>query len=311
MDFLDVTKIEPKFKHPTIFEKFDSLPKGESFILHNDHDPVPLYYQLLHERGKIFDWEYLKRGPEVFEIKITKLLPEENLRTIGEIVAEDIRKAEVFRKFGLDFCCGGHKTVKQACDEAGVSYKAVENALNLADRSSDNRSQNFNAWKPDFLADYIQNTHHVYVLEAFDLLDQISVKVAHVHGQNHPELIRIAEIYKSVEQELLHHLPDEENILFPRVKELVNSAKQTKPSESGSVLALIGKMQQEHSLVGDKMKEIRKLSKDFQPPHDACTSYKLLFAKLEEFETDLFEHIHLENNILFPKVVTLEKELLG
>src|SRR5690606_22997516 len=116
-DILDVTAIEPKFKHPRIFEKFDALDKGESFIIHNDHDPKPLYYQLLGERGNIFNWEYLEQGPEWWKVKISKKGTNETDETLGELVAKDLRKAQVFKKYGLDYCCGGKKKVKQGCSK--------------------------------------------------------------------------------------------------------------------------------------------------------------------------------------------------
>ncbi|HEU5364618.1 MAG TPA: DUF542 domain-containing protein, partial [Hanamia sp.] len=114
-NILNVTAIEPKLKHPTIFAKFDELKAGESLTIHNDHDPKPLYYQLLGERGNIFTWEYLEQGPKLWRIKISKRPEGMAEETLGEIAAKDLRKAEVFKKYGLDFCCGGKKTVKEAC----------------------------------------------------------------------------------------------------------------------------------------------------------------------------------------------------
>lgn len=117
MEKLNVTLIEPRFKHPTIFKHFDELAEGKSLIIHNDHDPKPLYYQMKAEKGNVFSWEYLTNGPEFWEVKITKVAFINGSETIGEIVAKDYRKAEVFRKFGLDFCCGGKKTLEKACEK--------------------------------------------------------------------------------------------------------------------------------------------------------------------------------------------------
>lgn len=111
-NFIDVTLIEPKLKHPTIFQVFDSLAGGETLIIHNDHDPKPVYYQLLGERGDVFNWKYLEQGPEWWDVLITKK-GEDDKETIGQIAVKDLRKAEVFKKYGIDFCCGGKKTVRR------------------------------------------------------------------------------------------------------------------------------------------------------------------------------------------------------
>ena len=129
---------------------FDKLPE------HNDHDPKPLYYQLIAERGQIFDWEYLQEGPEVWDVKISKLNIGESALTVGELVTKDFRKAEVFRNFGLDFCCGGGKSLKQACEDKGIDAVEVENALSKVDQQLKGNQMDFNAWELDFLVDYIK-----------------------------------------------------------------------------------------------------------------------------------------------------------
>ncbi|MBS1601974.1 MAG: DUF542 domain-containing protein, partial [Bacteroidetes bacterium] len=117
-NFLDVTVLEPRKKHPTVFARFDQLPEGENFTIINDHDPKPLYYQLLAERGDCFSWEYLEQGPERWRVRITR--KPQGSETLGQIVAGDFRKANVFKRYGLDFCCGGKKTVREACAEKGI-----------------------------------------------------------------------------------------------------------------------------------------------------------------------------------------------
>ncbi len=312
METLDVTKIEPRFKHSTIFQRFDALDAGGAFVIHNDHDPVPLYYQLIAERGNIFEWEYLERGPEVFEIKITKIGSKEASKTLGELATEDYRKAEVFRKFGLDFCCNGGRTLKEACSQKGIDVGAVEAALSEVDRLPAGRHQlDFSSWDLDFLADYIVNTHHKYVRSSLPLLDELSQKVARVHGRAHPEVIQIAHHYAAVAKELSDHMVKEESVLFPYIKQLTNANKNgtalARPG-FGTIANPIRMMEEEHDSAGDHSRRIRELSSDFTLPEDACASYRLLFGKLEEFEGDLFEHIHLENNILFPKSIKMEEE---
>lgn len=314
METLDVTVIEPRLKHPTIFERFDALSGNQAFVIHNDHDPKPLYYQLIGERGEVFEWEYLLNGPEIWEVKITKLSTGEKSSTIGELVASDFRKAEVFRKFGLDFCCGGKKSIKEACDEKGLDTTEVEKALKAVENQPKVREDDFNNWGLDFLADYIVNRHHKYVTEAMPMLDEFSSKVARVHGDSHPEVILIAEHYNAVANELKAHMPKEEQMLFPYIKEMVTAKNQgtsLNPAGFGSIANPIKMMEDEHVSAGENMEKIRELSGNFTLPEDACSSYSVLFGKLEEFEQDLHRHIHLENNILFKKAIELEKELLG
>lgn len=313
METLDVTKIDPRMKHPTIFGKFDGLTGGQAFVIHNDHDPVPLYYQLIAERGKVFEWEYLQKGPEIFEVKITKLNTGEKPTTIGELVANDYRKVEVFRKFGLDFCCGGYKTLKEACAEKGLKAREIESALEEIEKTPIKKQHDFNNWELDFLADYILNTHHKYVGEALPLLSEFSAKVAGVHGDSHPEVIEIANYFNAVAQELSMHMHKEEKILFPLIKKIAAAKRSGLPlpeSHCGSVEGPIGVMEAEHISAGENLEKIKELSNNYTPPQDACSSYRVLFSKLQEFELDLHEHIHLENNILFPKAIKMEKELL-
>lgn len=309
-DTLDVTKIEPRLKHPTIFEHFDALNPGENFTIHNDHDPKPLYYQLLGERGNIFSWEYLQEGPQIWLVKIAKngIDKAGNIETVGSIAAKDYRKAEVFKKFGIDFCCGGEKSLKEASAEAGISEELLKTELEKANLVTTSPSQDYNKWALDFLADYIKNTHHQYVKETAPIINGLADKVANAHGAQHPELIDVAERVKGLMTDLLGHLVKEESILFPNIKTLVSKREQGDKSPlEGSLNKAIELMHDEHDHAGEDLRYIRKITHDYALPADACNSYVYLFEKLKEFEDDLFRHIHLENNILFPKAIALEQ----
>ncbi|MHB8260001.1 MAG: iron-sulfur cluster repair di-iron protein [Bacteroidia bacterium] len=311
-NILNVTLLEPRQKHPTIFLRYDELMEGKSLTIHNDHDPKPLYYQLLGERGNTFVWEYLKEGPELWKVRITKRITGENDETLGQIAAKDLRKAQIFKKHGLDFCCGGKKTVKQACAEKGLDVTVIEQELQQADKVATMRPLPYNEWNLDFLADYIVNTHHSYVKKTLPDLRAYTAKVAKVHGEHHPELLPIHQLVEEVNDEFTAHMVKEEQMLFPYIKELAASKNRTLPLESspfGSVSGPIKMMEEEHEMVGKNMEEIRTLSNNYSLPEDACASYSLLYRMLAEFEDDLFTHIHLENNILFPKAIALEKEL--
>ncbi|HCS20261.1 MAG TPA: iron-sulfur cluster repair di-iron protein [Bacteroidetes bacterium] len=311
LNILDVTVLEPRLKHSTIFARFDELPEGATLTIHNDHDPKPLYYQMLGERGNVFIWEYLEEGPVSWKVAITRRITGENEETLGEIAAKDLRKVEVFKKYGIDFCCGGKKTIREVCLEKGLDQVQIEKELiQSGQQISTMRPPTYSDWKIDFLSDYIVNTHHSYVQKMIPELLHYAKKVAGVHGQAHPELISINSLVQEVCTELVNHMAKEEKVLFPFIKNLVNHG--INPGSApffGSVQSPVAMMEEEHEFVGVRMEKIRSLSKDYALPSDACASYTLLFNMLKEFEEDLHLHIHLENNILFPKALALEKVL--
>lgn len=310
IDSLFVPDLQPALKHPTIFRKFDALEEGASFVIINDHDPKPLYYQLLAERGNIFSWNYLEQGPEIWKVHIKKndATAEE---TVGQIAAKDIRKAEVFKKFGIDFCCGGKKSLKRACEEKGLDVVAVESALESVNTTA-KASENFDRWNPDFLADYIYNKHHQYYYDEAPMIAELLTKVVDHHGEKYPELQEVYRLYVTLAQELNAHFAKEEKILFPFIKALVR-AKQTgnvqELTNQFSIAGPVQMMEADHDAAGEILAEISEATNDYSAPEGACNSFQFLYRKLKELEDDLHQHIHLENNILFPKALALEKEL--
>lgn len=304
---IDVTVIEPRMKHPTIFNAFDQLTGGEAILLHNDHDPKPLYYQLLGERGNVFSWLYKQSGPEVWEVEIRKNVPGKQSETLGEIASKDLRKAEVFKKLGLDFCCGGKKSLEDACSEMGLDVDIVKTELeNVSQTQSTAPSHDFSSWPLSFLSDYIVNVHHSYVTQNMPVLLDLSQKVAEHHGASNPELKKVYDKVDEMFCELKVHLKKEENILFPYIKQLENANGSPVAKAFASVQQPVSVMEHDHDIVGNLAKEIRELTNNYSLPATACNSYALLYKKLEEFEDDLHVHIHLENNILFPKVIEME-----
>ncbi len=299
--YIDVTVLAPRMKHPTIFDAFDSINAGDMVVIHNDHDPKPLYYQLLGERGNCFSWTYLVNGPEIWEVEIRKNAENEDAQTLGEIAAKDMRKAAVFKKMGIDFCCGGKKTLEEACAEKGLDVLRVQQELLRAEQYS-SKQHDFNSWKLSFLIDYIITIHHSYVNESAPVLKDLSEKVAAHHGSSLPYLISVNEKIKKLMCELTSHMKKEEQIVFPYIKTLetpdVLSVQGFK-----SVNDPIAVMECEHEAAGEILQELRTITNGFIVPENACNSIRLLMHKLEEFETDLHTHIHLENNILFPKAL--------
>ncbi len=310
---LNVTLIEPRLKHPTIFARFDALKPGEAVTIHNDHDPKPLYYQLQGERGNVFDWEYLEDGPECWLVRITRKFSGEVEETLGEIAARDIRKVEIFRKYGLDFCCGGNRTVREACAKKGLDVEEIEKELKQIDENQDMvpmRPLPFNEWRLAYLVDYIVNVHHNYVRKMIPDLRKYSSKVAKVHGNEHPELVAIRDLTEAICAELEQHMEKEERVLFPYIKKLDQANFQGGFADQSipfSVQSPISMMELEHEMVAQKLDEIADLSHNYSLPGEACGSYTYLYKLLEDFEDDLHIHVHLENNILFPKAIELEK----
>lgn len=239
----------------------------------------------------------------------------ENLknRTIGSFVAEDFRTAAVFSKYKIDFCCKGNRTVTEVCEKQNIDADdLLKNVLQVA-QSENSGSIDFNSWPLDLLADYIEKTHHRYVEEKTNVLLPFLDKLCKVHGENHPELFRINELFVGCAGELSQHMKKEELVLFPFVKRMV----KTKESEGllsqpsfGTVSNPIAMMMHEHDSEGERFREIAALTNNYTPPADACTTYRVTYSMLKEFEADLHKHIHLENNILFPKAEVLEKDFI-
>lgn len=230
-------------------------------------------------------------------------------KTVASVVTENIKAAHVFKKHGIDFCCGGGISINKACEESGVDYSVIENELKVVDNVS--KKFNYDAWELDFLIDHIVNIHHTYVEENVTLLLQYADKVAKVHGDHHEELITINELFKEVADELTTHMKKEESILFPYVKQLVKAKREVVKPEFPHFVTLnnpIKIMEDEHEFAGEIFKTIARLSNHYTVPSDACNTFKAFFEKLKEFEQDLHQHIHLENNILFPKSKELEQE---
>lgn len=234
--------------------------------------------------------------------------------TLGNIAAKDLQKAQVFKKFGLDFCCGGKKTVSEACKDKGINPDVVVEELQNTNKQSFGPPLNYKEWEPGFLADYIVNIHHGYVKKNLPDLVMYANKVMKVHGKEHPELIEINDLVKEINKELSAHMEKEEKILFPYIKDLVAFSYKLKPQSTpqfATVQNPITMMESEHEMVGNHLAQIRAITNNYNLPAGACASYTFLYRLLEEFEEDLHLHVHLENNILFPKALEIEKTLIS
>ena len=222
--------------------------------------------------------------------------------TVGEIVADDFRTASVFRNNRIDFCCGGKKTLESTCLQLGIDKQKILHELSCIASKPQNSSQDYKSWKPDFLCDYIVNTHHQFVLRTLPDLLIYTQKIASVHGNNHPELLEVASLFLKINDELLQHLKKEEEVLFPAIKHAITY----NDSESKErIITEINRMTEEHEFAGGAMDLINQLTNHYELPEDSCGTWKVTFRLLEQFEDDLHIHVHLENNILYPAALKL------
>lgn len=241
-------------------------------------------------------------------MKATNENEQRELQTVGDLVAGNYRTAAVFEKYGIDFCCGGKVTVAAACREKGIDQEQLFRDLHQAAAEQVERSRNYGAWELPFLADYIVNTHHGYLREETDGIAAYTRKIAEVHGAHHPEVIEIAKIFRKVAGELFEHLRQEEEVLFPAIRKIDAATKGGSAPDAGEIAELrrtIAELGHEHDEIGAAVHQIRALARDYAIPADVCTTYVLTYQKLKEFEDDLHMHVHLENNILFPKAAKL------
>jgi regulator of cell morphogenesis and NO signaling len=222
--------------------------------------------------------------------------------TIGDIVTKDFRAAALFKEAGLDFCCGGKKSLGEACAEKNIPVDSLVSKVLELETLPPDRTHNFRDWAPSFLADYIVNTHHKYVLRTLPDLVFYTAKIAEVHGERHAELREVAGLFAKINEELLQHLGNEEQVLFPAVKRVQETGSA---GDKAVIVSEISRMTGEHEFAGGAMDQINELTHGYLIPADACNTYAVTMKLLGEFEDDLHIHVHLENNILYPTAMNL------
>ncbi len=231
-------------------------------------------------------------------------------KTVGEIAAETPSSTREFEKLGIDYCCGGSRTLGEACAAANIP---IDEALARLEKSlASTQPGTVQDWQNQLLADliaHITSTHHVFVREESPRIEALAAKVVGVHGKNHPELLQVQAIFAALGEELRVHLMKEERILFPYVllmEESTLAGEPAPPAMFGTVVNPVRMMMQEHDGAGGALRSLRSVTREYTLPADACISYRTLYQALQGFEADLHQHIHLENNILFPRAVAME-----
>jgi regulator of cell morphogenesis and NO signaling len=233
--------------------------------------------------------------------------------TIREIALEAPLTTRVFEEFKIDYCCGGRVPFAEACEQAGIDPKILSGRLEqiMAESAGNTEFAEFSSQSD--LVDHIVSKHHVFTRDEIARLTPLADKVCGKHGEHFPELLEIRDNFRKLGDELLFHMQKEEQVLFPYIKELEVAAEQNKPvniPHFGTVQNPVRMMMFEHDAAGDILKAMRRLSNDYTTPPDSCPSFKGLYAGLEDLEKDLHRHIHLENNVLFPKAIAAETDIV-
>ncbi len=228
--------------------------------------------------------------------------------TVGELVAADFRAAAVLNRFGIDFCCGGRRTLADACEARKVDAARVLTEVSAACASSAETAPRFSEWEPQTLVAYIVGNHHTYVRRALPMVASYLGKLAATHGKAHPELVEVEQLWEQVASEMFAHMAKEEQVLFPHIVALADAVPRGEavaPPPFPSIEFPIRMMEEEHESAGEVMARIREITEGYTPPVDGCATYRVCFQELRAFEQDLHAHVHLENNILFPKARAL------
>ena len=234
-------------------------------------------------------------------------------KTVREVAVAFPEATRIFEKFGIDYCCGGSKSLQQACLTLHLSVDDLIDSLEVAEKTSHSH-QIDRDWQEEPLTDLIDHivgTHHKYTRGEIARLAALLLKVCGVHGKNHPELALIQNTFAALAQELTMHMMKEEMVLFPyisRMEEAVVQKEPVLPPPFGTVENPVAMMIHEHDSAGNALRTIREATRDYTPSADACISYQTLYKALADFEKDLHQHIHLENNILFPRALEMERE---
>jgi len=231
--------------------------------------------------------------------------------TVRDLAAGVPGATRVFEKFGIDYCCGGHRTLSDACQEAGLPVEDLSRSLEEAGRAPqpgagrDWRQESLTA-----LTEYIIQTHHFFTRQELDRLEKLFDKVCSRHGENHPELFEAQKTFNQLKQDLIPHMLKEEQVLFPyitRMEVVANDGQAIPPPFFGTVRNPVRMMMMEHDTAGALLKQLRDLTNGHTTPPDGCISFQTLYQALAAFQADLHQHIHLENNILFPRAVEMEE----
>ncbi|NHA03355.1 DUF542 domain-containing protein [Mucilaginibacter sp. HC2] len=308
-EIIDVRAIEPGLKHVAIFEKIDALDPGGVLVIRDNQGPGPLYDELQAKRGPGFQWETLKSGPLVWQIKVIKKNLDEDQETIGSIVSLDYRKARVLKELDIDFICNGTQTLQQVCAEKRLMYNDIRQLLLKTGSAEPDKGANYSNWDLAFLTKYIIEFHHRFVSMQTRFITSLAYKVAESDRVRHPEIKQVADLFADTGSTLELKGIKEEKTWFPYISALCTAHKigiALKEADFGPVSGLLSLTQAEGRVLLEDFRLIRQLTNGYVAPAYTSNTCAILYKLLAAYEEDIHLHLHLENNILFPKAIVLE-----
>lgn len=330
---LDGISLDPAKKFQTIMDTYNGLQEGESFILHNDHDPKPLYYQLSATKGDVFTWEYLKQGPDIFDIRIGKKIlsneqkqnsgiheeevyedhiqfPEDMPETVRTLVAKDFRKIKVFEKHQLDYGWKADISIADICAQNGIDESTLRAELKAveSDFSEVIPSHDYYHWGMSFLADFILYTHHKFVKENAERISLLAEEVGTEYGKDNEIIDEIGKSVRPMIDDFMVHMSREEDVLFPAIKQMLRLLQKGEKNKGpgGAIKNAVIKMEEDHDDTKEFLDAFREVTDNYKTDDKTPDKVKELYRELQLFENDTAIHVHLENNILFPKLILLE-----
>jgi len=298
--------------HIDIFERLSAMEIGQSVMIIHDHNLRPLYFRLQAECRQAFGWETLDDGPEAWRVQLTRKTPGANSETIGDMVSRDYRNAAVFKKLDVDFSCDGKRTLEQVCTGSHLNIEDLRMQLDMCLTQPVVQTINLLSWGPAFLCRYLINLNHQYIKINTPFIAELAQKVAVGYKDSHPQIGQVSNLFFNAGEIMMRDILMEEASLFPDIVKLSECYnKDCLPAEdtTGDILTTFYDMMATHEKITADFRLIRQLTNNYQVPRYVSSSYNILYKLLQEYEDDLLFNFHLENNLLFPKVITIRNKI--
>jgi regulator of cell morphogenesis and NO signaling len=308
----DVRMIDPGTMHIDIFDRLSAMEIGQSVVIIHDQNLRPLYFRLQAEYRHALGWETLDDGPEAWRVQLTRKVTGANSETIGDMVSRDYRNAAVFKKLDVDFSCDGKRTLEQVCTDSHLNIEDLRMQLDMCLTQPVVQTINLLSWGPAFLCRYLINLNHQYIKINTPFIAELAQKVAVGYKDSHPQVGQVSNLFFNAGEIMMRDILMEEASLFPDIVKLSECYnKDCLPAEdtTGDILTTFYDMMATHEKITADFRLIRQLTNNYQVPRYVSSSYNILYKLLQEYEDDLLFNFHLENNLLFPKVITIRNKI--